>query len=353
MRVSLGVVFSGALCLIAQSATAQITFSLDKSRSAAADGARAKAVAGDCKGALDLFDEALRHSIDPTLYRDRGACHEKLGNVYPAIDDYRAYVSQAPTAGDADKIRERIESLIKTASQDMAPSLGHGGDFESEMRGGMVDGSTPGSTTSSTTKKDDDSKDTQTKPEDPNKPLKTVEYEEGRDKQAESGPLRKGKGLVLGVFLWPRYVINDYSFQFGQGIAVRVGYSVSSSSTLAIEIGYMNQLSTGSASTTDGFTGTFNYEYRIPLDRWADNQLIVGAGAGFEDLKRNDLQLQYASFVGRGRFGYRHVFGPSLALDVAADGGLMITLPIDPPPGVETASFGGFIGGVVALSVGF
>src|SRR5450755_1666012 len=75
-----------------------VTFSLDKSRNAAADAARAKAVAGDCKGALDLFDEALRHSIDPTLFRDRGSCHEKLGNVYPAIDDYRSYVSQSPDA---------------------------------------------------------------------------------------------------------------------------------------------------------------------------------------------------------------------------------------------------------------
>jgi tetratricopeptide (TPR) repeat protein len=330
-----------------------ITFSLDRSRNAAADLARARAAAGDCKGALDLFDEALRRSIDVTLYRDRGSCHEKLGDVYPAIDDYRAYVSQAPDAPDAEKIRERLDSLIKDASQDMAPNLGRGGDFASEMRGGMTDGSTPEAKPRDATIKGDD-ESTKTEPADTqDKSLTSIEYEEGRDKQADHGALRKGKGVVLGVFLWPRYVITDYTFQFGQGVAVRLGYSFSSTSTISAELGYMDQLSTGSASSLGGFTGTLNYEFRLALDRWADNQLVFTAGAGYENLTRSDLGLTYSSFIGRGRFGYRHVFGPALALDIAADGGLMITLPNDPPPMTETAAAGAFIGGIVALSVGF
>src|SRR5256885_15342176 len=115
-----------AFCLIgarvgAQQSRGGVTFSLDRSRNAAAEAARAKAAAGDCKGALDLFDEALRLSIDATLYRDRGACHDKLGDVYPLSDDYSAYLAQSPDAPDYDKIRPRRDVLVKSSSQDLPP----------------------------------------------------------------------------------------------------------------------------------------------------------------------------------------------------------------------------------------
>ena len=59
--------------------------------------ARKRMAAGDCDGALTSFDAALRtNREDPTLYRDRGSCHEKLGHPYPAIDDYREYLTDAP-----------------------------------------------------------------------------------------------------------------------------------------------------------------------------------------------------------------------------------------------------------------
>src|ERR1700677_198649 len=61
--------------------------------SQAADRARARMKSGDCPGALDAFDAALSQSHDPTLYRDRGRCHEKLGHPFPAIDDYRIYLT--------------------------------------------------------------------------------------------------------------------------------------------------------------------------------------------------------------------------------------------------------------------
>jgi hypothetical protein len=61
------------------------------------DTARERARQGDCAGALKLFDQALQSSTDLTLdrrivvrlYRDRGMCHEKLAQPYPAIEDYR------------------------------------------------------------------------------------------------------------------------------------------------------------------------------------------------------------------------------------------------------------------------
>src|SRR5947209_7898992 len=64
----------------------------------AGDAAHRRAKAGDCAAALDAYDVALRTSIDPALRRDRGLCHEQLGHPYPAIDDYRAYLTARPNA---------------------------------------------------------------------------------------------------------------------------------------------------------------------------------------------------------------------------------------------------------------
>src|SRR5580698_2168675 len=74
--------------------------------------ARKRMAAGDFEGALTAFDAALRtDNADPTLYRDRGLCHEKLGHPYPAIDDYREYLTEAPGAADADAFRARLSRL--------------------------------------------------------------------------------------------------------------------------------------------------------------------------------------------------------------------------------------------------
>jgi hypothetical protein len=361
MRLLLGCVALSAASLITGNADAQqkqpqprgpITFSIDKSRSGAGESARAKAAAGDCKGALDQFDEALRHSIDPTLYRDRGTCHEKLGNVYPAIDDYRAYLSQAPDAADADKIRARLDDLIKTSSQDIGPDLGRGGDFDSEMRGGLPH-TAPVKSESKPGKDDTEEKKPQKAQADPNKPLDVIEYEEKREKETGTSANREGKGFIVGAYLYPRYVFNPWAFRFGQGVGAKLGYALNSWSLLTLELGYMSQLSTGSASTADGFTTLFAWEMRFPLDHWSDNQFVFSVGGGYENLTNGTIGQAYASFVGRGRAGWRHVFGPSFALDVVADGGLMATAPIDAPAGAQTFGVGGFVGGEVLVSVGF
>ena len=52
-----------------------------------------------------------RITIEPTLRRDRGACHDKLGNATAAIEDYRAYLYARPEAQDAKEIEERIQVL--------------------------------------------------------------------------------------------------------------------------------------------------------------------------------------------------------------------------------------------------
>src|SRR4051812_613421 len=74
----------------------------------AGEAARVRAKRGDCAGALDAFDQAARATIDPVVRRDRGLCHEQLGHPYPAIDDYRYYLTQRPDAPDADDIRSRL-----------------------------------------------------------------------------------------------------------------------------------------------------------------------------------------------------------------------------------------------------
>src|SRR5579859_4924208 len=78
-----------------------------------ASDARKRMAAGDCEGALASFDAALRTSstTDPTLYRDRGQCHEKLEHPYPAMDDYREYLTDAPDAPDAESFRTRLAQL--------------------------------------------------------------------------------------------------------------------------------------------------------------------------------------------------------------------------------------------------
>ncbi|MGH7328367.1 MAG: hypothetical protein ACREJX_08460, partial [Polyangiaceae bacterium] len=79
--------------------------------------ARSRAAAGDCAGALDAYDAALETSVDPELHRDRGICHEKLGHPYPAIDDYRFYLTYRPNAADAESIHERMDNLIAEVNQ--------------------------------------------------------------------------------------------------------------------------------------------------------------------------------------------------------------------------------------------
>jgi hypothetical protein len=325
-----------------------VTVTYDKSRSAAANAGRAKALAGDCKGALDFFDEALRHSIDPTLYRDRGTCHEKLGHVYPAIYDYRAYVSQAPEAADVDKYRKRVDDLISTSSQDMAPGMGFGGSYESEMGGvnyscvGVACAFYSNDGTKKKVETDTKPKDDQSKPT-----VAIVEYEEERDHETAKASMRSGTGFAVGAFYTPRYTANPWGFGAGQGVGAKLAWVFSSASALFVELGFLGHQS------TSGLMSLLGYEARISLDRWATNQIVLAAGGGYEHQTDDLLGQVYANIVGRGRAGYRHVFGASLGLEFYIDGGVIGTFLLQPPAGAKSAGIGGFIGGLVALNVGF
>src|SRR5579863_3474445 len=77
---------------------------------------RTRMRSGDCAGALDAFDAVLRTAVDPTVNRDRGLCHERLGHTYPAIDDYRVYLTRQPDAPDAEGIRQRLVHLERVAT---------------------------------------------------------------------------------------------------------------------------------------------------------------------------------------------------------------------------------------------
>src|SRR5258708_900192 len=85
--------------------SSQFTLRREEAGGPDASVARGRARAGDCAGALPAFDAAIRLTIEPTLRRDRGLCHEKLGDPFPAIEDYRAYLTARPDAPDADQIR--------------------------------------------------------------------------------------------------------------------------------------------------------------------------------------------------------------------------------------------------------
>jgi tetratricopeptide (TPR) repeat protein len=67
---------------------------------------------GDTSAALASFRSAL--SSNPGFspaYRGIGLVYEKLGNKAQARVAYKKYLALAPTAGDADQIRERMERL--------------------------------------------------------------------------------------------------------------------------------------------------------------------------------------------------------------------------------------------------
>jgi serine/threonine-protein kinase len=67
---------------------------------------------GDTAGALATFRSSLSSSpgFAPT-WRGLGLVYEKLGNKSQARSAFKRYLQLAPTAGDADQIRDRMDRL--------------------------------------------------------------------------------------------------------------------------------------------------------------------------------------------------------------------------------------------------
>lgn len=318
--------------------------------------ARSRAAAGDCKGALEAFDAALENSVDPELHRDRGICFEKLSDPFPAMDDYRFYLTYRPDAQDADRIRDRLEALMADNGQTPADK-------------------TPGATNDDkSSKKSDKKRD----PEDPNTPtaedvhsdasasvslgnagtdsdsgksVDAIDTDEKLESEAESSSLRKGKGFIIG----PYFQLRDFT-KAGYGGSEAVGcafrYSLGAPSSLVTELGYSTINSTGTDSSLGGLMLFGGYEARVGLDPRYTNAILFQAGLGYERYAQGGTGLVASMVLPRGRFGFRHVFGPSIGLELGGDVGYaFVSILGSDASGANSSSF--MIGGSVALLVGF
>jgi hypothetical protein len=285
--------------------------------------ARARMRAGDCVGALDLFDQALFSSTDPALRRDRGVCHEKLGQPYPAIDDYRAYLTNAPDAPDAAGIREHLERLedetsgsdrsTSTANDDIPPAARIGTEVDEPAANGKTKTTTTNEPTAVTPSSDGTTADEDA-------------LEEMRS------PLRAGRGFSLAPFVDAHKWIRD-GVAFGdgetwaQGVGVEIRYSTSSRGAVVLDLGYEHFDSTVlNTEVVAGFASLFGYEFRFPLNARYDDQLTLMPAVGYDQLSftpgnSNANNYSEAALSGRLRFGYRHMLAGSVALDVALEGG--------------------------------
>jgi hypothetical protein len=296
----------------------------------AGDVAEQRLRGGDCAGALDAFDAALKNSLDPELHRDRGLCHEKLGHPFPAIEDYRFYLTRRPDAADADAIRARVAALetqVGIVKQGEPEVSGRTGAEVSTSIGGDTDLSV------STGGKGG---------------LEAVEANEQLESQADSSPLRRGRGFILGFAVGGRY-FSSSSIGGAELAGVDLRYSFASSSTILVElsVGHANGSGTATALNGPGILG--GYELRIPITARVSDALLLGATFRFESLSQSNGYV-FSILEPEGRFGYRHVFGPSFGLEAVVDGGVAFaSINGVANSGITQA----LIGGHVAVLIGF
>jgi hypothetical protein len=278
--------------------------------------ARARMRNGDCKGALDDFDLALQSTLDPTLYRDRGLCHERLGDPYPAIDDYRVYVTASPDAADAEGIRQRLERLEMDAYK-------HSSASSDSAANGAVAGisgtaTAPEAATATVAVGAEPKRDA----------MEEVEH----DHDEMSSSIRGGTGFGLAPFFseqkWntPGSSFGD-STTWSESVGLQVRYSVSPGSAFFLEAGWELFNSTDVA-TISGLNSQLGYELRVPLDASYNNQFLLGLGLGFEYLVVTPKDVSQSGtsagvFVPQVRGGWRHMLTASVGLDLTL--GLGIT----------------------------
>ena len=277
---------------------------------------------GDCAGALEAFDAALRSLTDPTIYRDRGLCHEQLGHVYPAIDDYRVYLTESPEAPDADGIAHRLRALEESvAGRHPTPATGDD-DTPPGMRASAtasVSVGAGGASASASTKGAQASD--------------KLDYQEP-DEDALHTPLRRGKGFSLAPFFAEHKWFGGSAFSsvsdsqsWTESVGVQVRYSVGKGGALVAEVGYehFNATSVDTAQVS-GLTSLLGYELRFPLDPEYDDQVIVMPALGYEHLSVSFADATTASqsvggFVPRLRGGWRHMLQASTAIDLSLEVG--------------------------------
>lgn len=315
--------------------------------------ARARMRNGDCAGALEAFDEAVRHSIDPALRRDRGLCHEQLGHPYPAMDDYRAYLTAEPDAPDAQSIQARLDRLEEQTTGRSASS--DADDDKSVLQGSASASVSVNGATASTS--DSSSSSSQPVRRD------TMDYIE-HDSDELRSPLRRGKGWsVAPFFAEHKWFLPNTNFGDAETWAECVGlqfrYSFGHVSTLFLEGGYQRFNSTAATSglyTVQGLTSQLGLELRFPFDGDYDNQLIVAPGIGFEYWVETlnvagGQSIDIGMLMPRVRVGWRHMLAASASIDLALDGGFgkpaTFSNPSDFPFGGSAS-----VDEMVALNVG-
>ena len=304
---------------------------------ALSDVARKRMANGDCAGALDAFDAALRTSTDPTLRRDRGLCHERLGHPYPAIDDYRAYLTVSPGATDADSVRERLEKLEQQTLGYSSASTDVPGDVEGgasqQASASQRRGTAKASASVSLGSEGVAGRGSEHRED--------LDYAEREDDPLQTS-LKRGKGWSVAPFFsehkWgvsPGGIASSsYSGSpFGdagtwsESVGIEARYSVGPSGALLLEAGYEHFNSTAiDSAVVSGLTSQIGFEWRFPLNPEYTNQLFLAPGLGFEHLvvQPGDAQSSSTSlggFVPRVRFGWRHLLAPSAGIDVSIDGG--------------------------------
>jgi tetratricopeptide (TPR) repeat protein len=304
---------------------------------------RTRMAKGDYAGALEAFDAAMRTSFDPQVRRDRGLCHEQLGHPFPAIDDFRYYLTALPDAPDAEDIRNRLNQL-ETAN-------GFGG---TGTGGSTAQGTTPG-------RNNDDPFAVDTK--DPNARAATEPVagtgereragnydqelaENERWDEAESSPMRRGSGLSIGVFGRGFAGLTQGISGYGAGATLRG--ALGGVSTIYGEFGYVSYRA-GDPLTGEregGISLGLGYEARFRLDQLASNAIILAGVVNYERVTDSNSQAVFNVIDPRAKLGYRHVFGPGLGLEIGAE----VAQPLYLESGALTATT---FGGTLALLVGF
>ncbi|AKV03298.1 hypothetical protein AKJ09_09961 [Labilithrix luteola] len=316
--------------------------------------ARQRMRAGDCAGAIPAFDEAIRVTIEPTLRRDRGLCHEKLDEPYPAIDDYRAYLMARPDAPDADQIRDRLGRLeeqvgvggrSKTKHEDEEPSsVQASGEASFSMNGSSASPSA-----SAGSKKTEQSEVLGPRAGEQEKSYDYYRKQEDAEESAANSSLRYGDGFILGAYLMmPRYFFNkNGASDLAYGVGLSLRYSTGPTVTLIADVGYGGIGDVGSDGALGGPTVFLGAEARLPFTKYASDQIVLGGGGDFERLVVSRSKVGGNLWGLRLRGGYRHVFGPQFAIEAMVDGGYGSFVLQDGSQGM------GSLGGYFGVLVGF
>lgn len=320
--------------------------------------ARAKARADDCAGALPLFDEAVRLTIEPTLRRDRGACHDKLGNPTAAVEDYRAYLYARPEAADAKDVEERIQVLEGQIENDKKaddPDRGGGASASASLsiNGEKTEGRVGGSGSSDEKAEKRESKGSS---------YDDFAARVKRRDEADTSPLRTGTGGIFGFYGAFRAFPSSFNTSnIGYSVGIAPRYAFTNYFTLAGELGFAG-FGTRARQALGGPALWVGAEFRIKLDSYGSNHILLGAGPGYERYvgldRTNDAAFNTLHL--RGRVGFRHVFGSNIGLEANFDPSIVFFSSDQTPTvtvGGITASVAlpaqGLISGNLSFVVGF